>query len=66
MNADVVEKVRAAGGEIYSITTPGSYRNLVRAFLRFFESSGELSMRVLGLIAVGVGVWIVDYGLSVG
>ena len=55
-----------AATTVWLLVTPGSYRNLVHAFLRFFESSGELSMRVLGLIAVGAGVWLVDYGLSVG
>jgi hypothetical protein len=55
-----------AAATVWLLVMPGSYRDLVRAFLRFFESSGELSMRVSGLIAVGIGVWLVDYGLSVG
>ncbi len=48
---------------IWLLVTPGSYRSVVRVVLDFFERSGETTVRAMGIVAVGLGVALIYFGV---
>ncbi len=55
-----------AAGTLLLLAAPDSYRRIARGVLGYFESSvGEAIARVLGLVAVAIGIGLIYYGLYV-
>ena len=55
-----------AAGTLLLLAAPDSYRRIARGVLGYFESSvGEATARVLGLVAVAIGIGLIYYGLYV-
>ena len=66
-----VEILRALGWTWAAVTlwllfAPGSYRRFARGVLNFFESSMDESIvRIIGLVAVTIGVALIYFGVYV-
>ncbi len=55
-----------AAGTLLLLAAPDLYRRIARGVLGYFESSiGEAIARVLGLVAVAIGISLIYYGLYV-
>ena len=55
-----------AAATLWLLVAPGSYRRLARGVLGYFESSVDMAIvRIVGLIAVAIGVALIYVGIYV-
>ncbi len=55
-----------AGVTLWLLFAPGSYRRVVRGVLNFLENSvDEATVRIIGLVAVAIGVALIYFGIYV-
>lgn len=55
-----------AAGTLLLLIVPGVYRGIAHAVLGWFDSpAGELRARILGVVAVALGIGLVYYGIYV-
>lgn len=53
-----------AAAALWLLAAPGSYRRLARGVLDFFESSVDIAIvRIIGLVAVAIGIAVIYFGL---
>ena len=55
-----------AAATLWLLAAPGSYRRLGRSVLDYFESSVDMAIvRILGLVAVAIGIALIYVGIYV-
>jgi hypothetical protein len=53
-----------AAAVLWLVAAPGSYRTVARGFLEVFESADEAIVRILGVLAVMIGLAFINAGIS--